>query len=123
MAELLAYSAEPSPHRREIAVVSSAVAENGYRQSSPTPFNTYIYVLDTTYAMVSVTLSVPEEMKSEMDEHPEINWSEVARQSIERKLAELRFLETFKEESELTEAEAIELGRDLKAQMRARYEE
>jgi predicted CopG family antitoxin len=73
--------------------------------------------------MVSVTLSVPEEMKSEMDEHPEINWSEVARQSIERKLAELRFLETFKAESELTEAEAIELGRGLKAQMRERYEE
>lgn len=72
--------------------------------------------------MVSVTLSVPEEMKAEMDEHPEINWSEVARQSIERKLDELRFLETFKEESELTEAEAIELGRDLKAQMLERYE-
>jgi hypothetical protein len=70
--------------------------------------------------MVSVTLSVPEEMKAEMDEHPEINWSEVARQSIEGKLAELRFLERFKEESELTEAEAIELSRDLKAQMRER---
>lgn len=73
--------------------------------------------------MVSVTLSVPEEMKSEMDEHPEINWSEVARQSIERKLAELRFLEAFKAKSELTEQEAIELGRDLKAQMAERYQD
>ncbi|MFB6361474.1 MAG: hypothetical protein ABEH59_09155 [Halobacteriales archaeon] len=73
--------------------------------------------------MVSVTLSVPEEMKAQMDEHPEINWSEVARQSIERKLDELRVLETFKEESELTEAEAIELGRELKAQMRERYDD
>jgi hypothetical protein len=73
--------------------------------------------------MVSVTLSVPEEMKEEMDEHPEINWSEVARQSIEQKLAELRFLERLKAESELTEADAIELGRDLKAQMRERHDE
>lgn len=73
--------------------------------------------------MVSVTLSVPDEMKAEMDEHPEINWSEVARQSIERKLAELRLLETFKAESDLTEEEAVELGRELKAQMRERYQD
>lgn len=73
--------------------------------------------------MVSVTLSVPDEMKAEMDEHPEINWSEVARQSIERKLAELRLLKTFKAESDLTEEEAIELGRELKAQMSERYQD
>lgn len=73
--------------------------------------------------MVSVTLSVSEEMKAEMDEHPEINWSEVARQSIERKLDELRFFEAFKAESELTEAEAIELGQELKAQMAERYDD
>lgn len=72
--------------------------------------------------MVSVTLSVPEEMKAEMEEHPEINWSEVARQSIDQKLAELRFLEAFKADSELTAEEAVELGRDLKAQMGERYQ-
>lgn len=73
--------------------------------------------------MVSLTLSVPEEMKAEMEDHPEINWSEVARQSIERKLAELRFLEEFAADSDLTEADAVELGRELKAQMAERYEE
>lgn len=73
--------------------------------------------------MVSVTLSVPEDLKAEMDEHPEINWSAVARQSIEEKLAELRFLEAFKAESDLTEAEALELGRELKAQMAERYQD
>jgi hypothetical protein len=72
--------------------------------------------------MVSLTLSVPDEMKAEMEEHPEINWSEVARQSIEQKLAELRFLDAFRAESDLTEEEAIELGRDLKAHMGERYQ-
>lgn len=72
--------------------------------------------------MVSVTLSVPDEMKAEMDDHPEINWSEVARQSIRQKLAELRFLEAFKADSDLTEEEAIALGRELNAQMAERYE-
>ena len=73
--------------------------------------------------MVSLTLSIPDEMKAEMDEHPEINWSEVARQSIEGKLEELEFLETFKAESELTEADAIELGRNLNEAMGNRYED
>lgn len=73
--------------------------------------------------MVSVTLSVPEEMREEMDEHPEINWSEVARQSIDRKLKELQFLEEFKEQSELTEEDAVELGRRLKEDMAEHYEE
>lgn len=86
-------------------------------------FITSIYEVDVSHDVVSVTLSVPDSMKEAMDEHPEINWSAVARQSIEQKLAELRFLEAFKAESDLTEAEAIELGRELKAQMAARYEE
>ena len=73
--------------------------------------------------MVSMTLAIPDEMKAEMDEHPEINWSEVARQSIDRKLAELEILEEFKRESELTEDEAIALGRRLNEGLAKRYEE
>jgi len=73
--------------------------------------------------MVSITLSVPEEMKDEMDEFPEINWSEVARQSIGEKLEELRFLEEFKKESDLTEEEAVKLGRRLNEELAERYEE
>lgn len=73
--------------------------------------------------MVSMTLSIPEEMKAKMDEHPEINWSEVARQSIDQKLTELEFLETFKSESELSVDEAVELGRRVNEELAARYEE
>ena len=36
--------------------------------------------------MVSITLSVPEEMKHEMDTFQDINWSAVARQAIKKKV-------------------------------------
>ncbi|MFW5946814.1 MAG: hypothetical protein ACOCTN_08115 [Candidatus Natronoplasma sp.] len=61
--------------------------------------------------MPNMTLSVSKELKDMMDKHPEINWSEVARQSFREKLTDLEFLEEFKSRSELTEEEAIELGK------------
>ena len=36
--------------------------------------------------MVSITLSVSEELKQEMEKFPEINWSEIARASIKIKI-------------------------------------
>ena len=64
--------------------------------------------------MVSITLSVPEEMKSEMDNHPELNWSEVARQAIREKLKILAKMDKLLADSTLTEEEAISLGRQVK---------
>lgn len=37
-----------------------------------------------------ITLSIPNELYEEMKKHKEINWSEVARKSIEEKLSDLR---------------------------------
>lgn len=62
-------------------------------------------------------------MKERMDNHPEINWSEVARQSIDQKLRELEVLERFKADSELTPEEAIELGRQLNQDVTEHYTE
>lgn len=61
--------------------------------------------------MVSITLAVTAEMKKEMDEYPEINWSAVAREAISRKLAILKKFREFSRESELTDEDAIRLGR------------
>jgi len=36
--------------------------------------------------MVSITLAVPKELKQEMDELKEINWSEIARTAIKNKI-------------------------------------
>lgn len=87
-------------------------------------YTTYLNIIYIIYSyMVSITLSVPEEMKEEMEKFPEINWSEVARQSIDKKLEELQFLEEFKKYSDLSEEEAIELGKTLNEKLIDHYEE
>ena len=61
--------------------------------------------------MVSITLSVPKELKSMMDEYPDINWSAVAREAIKKRLVLLERFEAFARESELSEDDALELGK------------
>ena len=71
--------------------------------------------------MVNLTLAVPKEMKTEMEEFPEINWSEVARQAIAQKLRDLNFLKKMKSRSTLNEEEAIELGRKVNKALAKKY--
>lgn len=73
--------------------------------------------------MTNMTLSVPQELKDIMDRYPEINWSEVARESFREKIRDLEFLEEFKSRSDLTEEEALELGRRVNRSLRKRYME
>lgn len=61
--------------------------------------------------MTSLTLAVSKELKRMMDEYPEINWSEVARQAIVQKLELLVKMDRMLKSSRLTEKDAIELGR------------
>lgn len=63
--------------------------------------------------MVSITLSVPEEMKFDMEKHPEMNWSEIARQAIRERLIILKKMDFLLSKSKLTEADAIELGKKV----------
>lgn len=63
--------------------------------------------------MTSLTLSVSKELKKLMDAHPEINWSEVARQSIMQKIVLLDRMNKLFKNSKLTEADAIRLGRKV----------
>lgn len=39
--------------------------------------------------MTNLTLSIPPELKAEMEKFPEVNWFEVARNSIKQKITEL----------------------------------
>ncbi len=63
--------------------------------------------------MVSITLSVPQDMKQEMDTFQDINWSAVARQAIKRKLLMLEKFKEFTKDRTLSEEEALELGRQV----------
>lgn len=63
--------------------------------------------------MVSITLSVPEGLKQEMDDFPDINWSAVAREAIKRKITMLEKFKEFTKKSKFTEQDALNLGREL----------
>lgn len=60
--------------------------------------------------MPSVTVNVDDDLKERMDEHPEINWSEVARGAFREKLDDLELLERLSSGSELTEEDVDEIA-------------
>jgi len=48
-----------------------------------------------------------------MEDFPEINWSEVARDSIKRKIAQLNFLKGFQIDSKISPEDALDLEREI----------
>jgi hypothetical protein len=63
--------------------------------------------------MANLTLSIPKELKEAMEKFPEINWSEVARDSIKKKIAQLNFLKGFRIDSEISPEDALNLGKEI----------
>ncbi len=60
--------------------------------------------------MSSITVNVDDDLKKRMEKHPEINWSEVTRQAIQKKLEALELMDELTSESELTERDVRELA-------------
>lgn len=71
--------------------------------------------------MTNITLSIPDDLKEEMEKFPEINWSEVARTSIRQKLTHLNFLKGFRMDSEITPEDALKLGKEVSELLLKRY--
>ncbi len=71
--------------------------------------------------MANLTLSVPKELKDMMEKFPEINWSEVARDSIKKKIAQLNFLKGFRIDSEINPEDALDLGKEISELLLKRY--
>jgi len=75
--------------------------------------------------MPTLTLAIPQEMKREMDHCPEINWSEVARESIRQKLAQLALFKVIVSKSKLSEEEAeefsLKLGKKINMSMHEKF--
>ncbi len=69
--------------------------------------------------MVSITLSIPEEIRKKMKQYDEINWSALVRKIIEKKVQELSWkeemLKQLKKEEEFTNW-TVEMGRKMKAE-------
>lgn len=74
--------------------------------------------------MVSITLSVPKEIKGQMKRFPEVNWSGFVRRSIESKVKQLtwkeKMLRKLKSEKEF-DIKAIEIGDKIKKGMWKKY--
>ncbi|MHC1624294.1 MAG: hypothetical protein ACXQTR_06890 [Candidatus Methanospirareceae archaeon] len=77
--------------------------------------------------MAEVVVKIPKELKKEIEELPEENWSEVALKAIELRAFELKLEKSRKlrhalfkaliSESKLTEEDALELGRKANEEM------
>lgn len=63
--------------------------------------------------MVSITLAVPADLKSEMDSFPEMNWSAVAREAIKKRIIMLAKFKEFAKDSSFTEEDAVKFGRQI----------
>ena len=72
------------------------------------------YVGPHISVMANLTLSVPDALYEEMKRHPEIRWSEVARQALARKIEDLRRLDVLLARSTLRDTDVRELGRRVK---------
>ena len=71
--------------------------------------------------MVSITLSVPNELKHDMESFVDINWSAVAREAIKHKIHLLKKFREFTKDSTMTEDDAIELGRKVNEAVAKNY--
>ena len=73
--------------------------------------------------MANITVSVDDDLKKRMENHPEINWSEVTRQAIEEKIESLEVMDELTSESELTESDVREIADRINESGRKRVDE
>jgi predicted lactoylglutathione lyase len=73
--------------------------------------------------MPTITVNVDTDLKERMEQHPEINWSEVTRQAIQEKIEALEVMEQLTSESELTESDVQEIADKINERGRKRADE
>ncbi len=71
--------------------------------------------------MANVTLAVPEELHTIMKSHPEIKWSEVARQAMWEYARRLELVDEITKRSKLRERDVLEIGKTIKDELVERY--
>ena len=71
--------------------------------------------------MPTMTLAIPKEMKTQMDLVPEMNWSEIARQSFQKKLEEWQLFQSLVKDSQLTPKSLQQLSAKVNKGLSHRY--
>lgn len=64
--------------------------------------------------MENLTLSIPCDLKKELQKHKEVNWSEVTRRAMQEHLRKLQIAEQIAKKSKLTKRDVQELDRIIK---------
>ena len=96
-----------------------AIGEVGFIGPCPTDlhiYNSLLHIFSRDY-MVNVTIAVPEDLKQLLDKHPEINWSEVARQAWWQKARELELLNQLTQSSRVSDKDVLDLAKLIKKGM------
>ena len=71
--------------------------------------------------MTNMTLAIPEELHKIMKKHKEIKWTEIARQAMWEQARKLELLDSILSKSELTEKDALKLGKKIKHQIALKH--
>ena len=71
--------------------------------------------------MPNLTIAISEELKKELSEFKVMNWSEVAREAFEKKIVQLKILESFSKDSELTKEDVLRLGKKVNEALSKRF--
>ncbi|QSG02865.1 RHH/CopG DNA binding protein [Natranaeroarchaeum sulfidigenes] len=64
-----------------------------------------------------------DDLKERMENHPEINWSEVTRQAIQEKVDTLEVMDELTSESDLTESDVQEIAQKINESGRKHVDE
>ncbi len=64
--------------------------------------------------MANITLSIPEDLKVELQKHREVNWSAVTRRAMEEHIQKLHIADAIAKKSKLTKKDINELDRLIK---------
>ncbi len=73
--------------------------------------------------MVSMTLSITEELHQMIKKHSEIKWSEIARRAMWDYARKIELLDNIASKSRLTQEDVNEINRELKKAVHSHYEE
>ena len=64
--------------------------------------------------MANITLTIPEDLRSELQKHKEVNWSEVMRRAMKDHLRKLHIADAIASKSKLTQKDIAELDKLVK---------
>lgn len=63
--------------------------------------------------MVNVTVTIPEELRTKLKKHDEVNWSAVIRKALQEYLRNIEIAEAIAQKSKLTKKDAEEISKKI----------